>query len=188
MRPSARATAASAEAEAARDDAINADLGRLAGEIAREDARRERERSAPAAPPEAQPFGRHPPGDQHLSGLLQGHGEPAWLRHVPGASAPDGRNRNGLPYLVPSAEGQRPWGYDSGAPFGEFLQAVHRARTRGQVDPRLNAALGQQEAVGADGGFLVQQQIVNEIRLNMFTGAILSRVRTHPAPGQLATA
>jgi hypothetical protein len=123
---------------------------------------------------------RRVPATSHLAALLQGHGEPAWLRHVPGAAAPDARNRSGLPYLVPSAEGQRPWGYDTGAPFGEFLQAVHRARTRGVVDPRLNAALGQQEAVGADGGFLVQQQIFDQIQLNMFTGEILSRVRRIP--------
>jgi HK97 family phage major capsid protein len=170
--------------EQARDDEINARLGVLAGEIAREETRRERERLAPAAPPAAQPFGREAgtqgSADQHLATLLQGHGEPDWLRRVPGAAAPDARNRSGLPYLVPSAEGERPWGYDTGAPFGEFLQAVHRARTRGVVDPRLNAALGQQESVGADGGFLVQQQIFNQIQLNMFTGEILSRVRRIP--------
>jgi HK97 family phage major capsid protein len=53
----------------------------------------------------------------------------------------------------------KPWGADTGAPFGEFLQAVHRAHTGLGADPRLfqAAAQGAGEKVGADGGFLVQQ-------------------------------
>lgn len=77
----------------------------------------------------------------------------------------------------------KPWGTDTGAPFGEFLQAVHRARMEGVHDPRLYqaAAQGAGEAVGADGGFLVQQDIAAGILQRMYEmGQILSRVTRIP--------
>jgi HK97 family phage major capsid protein len=169
------------------DDRRIVRLDAIAADLAREERRREHERTAPAAA--VQPFSPDsgwqtttqgtPP---HLAALLQGHGVPAWLARHPQALTPEARNKAGLPYLIASTDGQRPWGYESGAPFGEWLQAVHRARTRGMVDPRLirAAGQGQQEQVGADGGFLVQQQIMDAVQLNMLTGAILARVRRIP--------
>lgn len=174
--------------EAAADDRINARLGELNAEIAREEARRERERLMPAAPAEAQPSGNGRlagglvAGNEYLTQILAGYAAPAWLARHPEALKPGAVNKAGLPFLVPSTEGQRPWGYDTGAPLGEFLQAVHKARTQGVVDPRLiqAAAQGQQESVGADGGFLVQQQIFNQVQINMLTGEILQRVKRIP--------
>jgi HK97 family phage major capsid protein len=78
----------------------------------------------------------------------------------------------------------KPWGTDTGAPFGEFLQAVHRQRMHGQWDPRLEpmaVAQGAGETVGADGGFLVQQDIAAGILQRMYqTGEILSRCTRIP--------
>lgn len=76
----------------------------------------------------------------------------------------------------------KPWGTDTGAPFGEFLQAVAATRLQGTYDPRLyQASLGAQEAVGSDGGFLVRTDIAAGILKRMFdTGQILSRVTRVP--------
>lgn len=76
----------------------------------------------------------------------------------------------------------KPWGADTGAPFGEFLQAVYRQRMNIETDPRLfQASLGAQEAVGSDGGFLVQTDMAAGILKKMFdTGQILSRVTRIP--------
>jgi len=68
--------------------------------------------------------------------------------------------------------------------FGEFLQAVVRAGTPGQrVDPRLitspeERAMGMSEGVPAEGGFLVQTDVITELLKKTFEAAILgSRVR-----------
>lgn len=80
----------------------------------------------------------------------------------------------------------RPWGADTGAPFGEFLQAVARRAISGQTDPRLMAhydavAQGAGEAIGADGGFLVEQDVAAGILQRMYQmGEILSRVKRIP--------
>lgn len=69
--------------------------------------------------------------------------------------------------------------------LAEQLQAVVRAQTPGGAfDPRLSnlrAATGANEAVGADGGFLVQTDIATALWQRMFeTGQILSRVKRIP--------
>lgn len=78
----------------------------------------------------------------------------------------------------------RPWGSDTGAPFGEFLQAVARRAITGQTDPRLTyeaVAQGAGESIGADGGFLVEQTVASGIWQRMYTmGQILSRVTRIP--------
>jgi HK97 family phage major capsid protein len=64
--------------------------------------------------------------------------------------------------------------------FGEQLQAIHRAHTGGQIDPRLYqaAATGAGEAVDSEGGFLVQMDFSSEIIRRMYQmGQVLSRVR-----------
>lgn len=89
-----------------------------------------------------------------------------------------------------------PWGTKSGAPFGEFLQAVFHAQTGQGIDPRLvrvvveqgesggvvinAAAQGAGRAVGPDGGFLVGTTMADDLRLRVMTGSILSKVRPIP--------
>jgi HK97 family phage major capsid protein len=89
-----------------------------------------------------------------------------------GAAAPA---RPTVPATVASRDG----------PFrslGEQLLAVRNA-AMGQVDNRLFAAAqGANEAVGADGGFLVQQEFSNELLGAMHeTGILASRCRRIPA-------
>ncbi|HYE90339.1 MAG TPA: phage major capsid protein, partial [Terriglobales bacterium] len=93
---------------------------------------------------------------------------------------------------------EKPWGFQfqqigakpeivkAGA-FGEYLVAVQRAGMGQGTDPRLAiqaAASGAGAANPADGGFLVQHEMQNEIALRMMTGEILSRVdgRTLTSP------
>jgi len=72
-------------------------------------------------------------------------------------------------------EGDKPW-----KSFGEFLTAVVRADTGGAVDPRLKAT-GLSETVPADGGFLVEQEFVDEILKRTYeTGILASRCRRIP--------
>lgn len=76
-----------------------------------------------------------------------------------------------------------PWGAKSGAPFGEFLQAVHRAGTGQGTDPRLiyqAAAQGAGQAVGSDGGFLVGTTMANRLLSRVLTGQVLSRITPVP--------
>ena len=86
----------------------------------------------------------------------------------------------------------KPWGEDNGGyPFGDFLQAVARAADNGPTDPRLlneraqfqAAAAGAGEAIGSEGGFLVRQNMMDDINLRMSGGEILSRVQTIPLSG-----
>ncbi len=71
------------------------------------------------------------------------------------------------------------------ASFGQFLQAVVKSSTPGsQIDPGLlaiQAATGASEAVGSDGGYLVQKDISNEL-LGMVhdTGVLSSRANRIP--------
>ena len=75
----------------------------------------------------------------------------------------------------------RPWGQESGAAFGEFLLAIRNQRLGGPVDPRLMAAAqGAGEAVDADGGFLVAQDMILDLTKAINSGAVLSRVRRFP--------
>jgi HK97 family phage major capsid protein len=72
--------------------------------------------------------------------------------------------------------------------FGEQLEAIYRAETYRDVDPRLlgvvdqqAAATGANEAVDSEGGFLVQGDFAAGILRNMIEGGeILSRVRRIP--------
>ncbi len=67
--------------------------------------------------------------------------------------------------------------------FGEFLGAVQRAATTGEVDRRLAEArqLGLNEGVPAEGGFLVQTDHVNELLKRTYElGVLASRVRKIP--------
>jgi len=71
--------------------------------------------------------------------------------------------------------------------FGEFLQAVVRAgASGGRVDPRLIAApeeraMGLSEGVPAEGGFLVQTDVITELLKRTYEASILaSRVRRIP--------
>lgn len=70
--------------------------------------------------------------------------------------------------------------------LGEQLAAVMNAgRPGGQIDPRLfNAATGLGETVPSDGGFLVQQDFVNELLQDAFaTGILASRCSRQPISG-----
>ncbi len=75
--------------------------------------------------------------------------------------------------------------------FGEQLMAIYRMGTNQATDKDRNvlmqmnaAAIGAGESVGADGGFLVQQDFANEIFSKMHEmGSILSRVRRQPVSG-----
>ena len=75
------------------------------------------------------------------------------------------------------------------ASFGEQLKAIQNAATMGLIDPRLHqlnaAALGAGEAVGSDGGFLLQSDFSAEVFRRMVDGGgeILSRVRRVPVSG-----
>lgn len=74
----------------------------------------------------------------------------------------------------------RPWGGDAKVNgFGEFLQAVYRAGSGQGTDVRLlyqAAGQGANEAVGADGGFLVPKQYGDDIMMRVYGGQIMSRV------------
>lgn len=79
--------------------------------------------------------------------------------------------------------GDKPWGTDTGAAFGEFLQAVHSSRMHNINDPRLFQAAGQgmNETGGADGGFAVQtDQASGILKLMYDSGQILSRIKPLP--------
>lgn len=94
--------------------------------------------------------------------------------------APDAQG--GFPRItgVHDRRADRPWGGDAQLHgFGEFLQAVYRAGSGQGTDVRLlyqAAGQGANEAVGADGGFLVPRQFGDDIAMRMHGGDILSRV------------
>jgi HK97 family phage major capsid protein len=69
--------------------------------------------------------------------------------------------------------------------FGEQLMAIAQAAQPGaRIDPRLveqRAALGNNESVGTDGGFLVQQDFSSEVWRRVYsTGEVLRRCRRIP--------
>lgn len=65
--------------------------------------------------------------------------------------------------------------------FGDFMRAVARAYTRGQIDHRLYGASGMSEGAAPDGGFLVQQDYISQIIEPMYApGSILSRCTPIP--------
>lgn len=75
----------------------------------------------------------------------------------------------------------KPWGHDSGSPFGEFLIAVKNAKTGGYLDPRLfRAATGASEQIDSDGGYLVGTDMVTDLTTRINSGALLSRVKRYP--------
>ncbi len=72
--------------------------------------------------------------------------------------------------------------------FGEQMKAIHQAAVGGYTDPRLlelnAAAQGAGEAIGADGGFLVQQDFSTEILRKMHdVGQVINRVQRVPVSG-----
>ena len=95
---------------------------------------------------------------------------------------PEKRGKGGLEDPEKRGNGQPNKGFTS---LAEQLQAVVRAQTPGgSFDPRLGelrAATGMNEAVGTDGGFLVQTDLATSIWQRMFdTGNVLSRVKRIP--------
>lgn len=71
-------------------------------------------------------------------------------------------------------------GFDS---LGEMLSAVVASDTNRAHDPRLMqaAGVGMNESVSADGGFLVQTDIINDLMTTVYnSGDILNRVRKIP--------
>jgi len=59
---------------------------------------------------------------------------------------------------------------------GELLQAVAKATTRNEMDPRLvkNASLGLNESVPAEGGFLVEEQMETAILKRTYDSAVIA--------------
>jgi HK97 family phage major capsid protein len=137
-----------------RDDAIAARLDDLNEEIGRLERQRDRERA-----------------------LAERAGEPAPPSAVARISGVHDRTLG------------KPWGYDTYrgddghrkivAAFGEQLQAIHRARMVGNIDPRLiqAAATGAGISSPEDGGFLVGESVSDNIMLRAAGGEVLSRVR-----------
>jgi len=77
-------------------------------------------------------------------------------------------------------EGDRPF-----KSFGEQLHAIVKAETTGEVDPRLHGimakATGLSEQVAADGGFLVQQEFVDELIQRVYeTGVVAAMCAKQP--------
>lgn len=69
--------------------------------------------------------------------------------------------------------------------LGEQLMAVFNIENNRGEDSRLKAATGLNESVGADGGFLVQTDFVNELLTRTYESAVLaSRVRRIPITTQ----
>jgi HK97 family phage major capsid protein len=94
---------------------------------------------------------------------------------------PDPPRGNGNGHGTRSAEGEGESKFES---FGDMLIAVRNAAMPGaRVDPRLftRSATGLSESVPADGGFLVNKEITNELLTRtMETGLLASRVRKIP--------
>lgn len=169
--------------EQAVDDAREARLAEIRSEIAAEERRRQRQSEVGAA--NREPVRITGVRDQAVRYAANG-------KVVDAAGAPVALNANGLPVLVPSVNFEapdfesgrdraalKPWGSDTGHPFGEMLLAVHRAATGRGTDPRLlyQASLGANLESGADGGFLAQRVVSDMIRMRMHGGQILSRVQ-----------
>jgi HK97 family phage major capsid protein len=186
--------------ERARDDAINARLAEISADLAREEQRRERLRTVQAGGVDLTAnahvhgaAGYGPEVRRTAAGVVDASGNPvaqttirigshaaSFPRLIPVVSDDAwGRVENGRPLAA-----LKPWGSDTGAPFGEFLVAVAKSRMGMSHDPRLNytaAAQGAGENTPADGGFLVQQEVNTAIVMLMHQmGRIMSQVDKIP--------
>lgn len=170
--------------EQAADDAREKRLSEIRSEIAAEERRQQRQAEVGATVP-APTYPRITGNEPTVKYAADG-------RVVDARGDAVGLNANGLPVLVPAVNFEpsgfesgrdravlKPWGSDTGHPFGEMLLAVHRAATGRGTDPRLlyQASLGANLESGADGGFLAQRVVSDMIRLRMYGGQILSRVQ-----------
>lgn len=97
---------------------------------------------------------------------------------------PEGREDGSYPMTVGDSPIQTRPAHGRRGPFanfGEQLQAVYRAGVSGgDIDQRLTyrAISGASESVGADGGFLVGEDVSNELLRNVHeTGVLVSRVQ-----------
>lgn len=163
--------------EQAADDAREQKLQAIRSELAIEERRRARQAEVGATLPDGPRLSLSP----SLAVRRSADG-----RLVDASGNTIAKNANGFPRLIPVASDEeyarfrsgrdlaslKPWGSDTGAPFGEYLQAVHQSEQRGLAeDPRLAfmaAASGANETVPSDGGYLVQQD---------FASALLMRVQ-----------
>ena len=59
--------------------------------------------------------------------------------------------------------------------FGEQLLAVHKFATTHELDPRLKAASGLNEGVGAEGGFLVEEEFTTGLLMDAYETGILAK-------------
>jgi len=59
--------------------------------------------------------------------------------------------------------------------FGEQLLAVHKFATTHVLDPRLKAASGLNEGVGAEGGFLVEEEFTTGLLMDAYETGILAK-------------
>jgi len=59
--------------------------------------------------------------------------------------------------------------------FGEQLLAVHKFATTHELDPRLKAASGLNEGVGAEGGFLVEEEFTTSLLMDAYETGILAK-------------
>jgi HK97 family phage major capsid protein len=149
------------EKEAVRFDAIDAELVEVNKIISQEETQFQREEGLRA-------IMSNETGDRAAAsrgGLL-----------LPPARLPGGGSMNF------GASRDNPWTQG----FGEFLGAVIEAsRADGRIDERLmrpkGAASGLNEAIGSDGGFLVQQDYASELLKRTYEmGQITSRIRRIP--------
>lgn len=177
--------------EQAADDAREERLVAIRSELALEDRRRAR--AAEAATGEAPRVSVSP----SLSVKRAADG-----RLVDGNGQAIATNRHGFPKLIPAASDEdaqrfvsgrdlaslKPWGADTGYPFGEYLQAVQHSERRGsQEDPRLTfqaAASGANETVPSDGGYLVQSDFSGLLeRRTQEAGVVTRDVQRIPISG-----
>lgn len=104
-------------------------------------------------------------------------------RTMSASTSPAGSERQERTPLVQMRDlaADKPWGHDTGAAFGEFLLAIRNQRLGGPVDHRLMAAAqGAGEAIDADGGYLVAQDIITDLTKAINSGALLSRLTRIP--------
>jgi len=59
--------------------------------------------------------------------------------------------------------------------FGEQLQAVAKFEIKHELDPRLKAASGLNEGVGAEGGFLVEEEFTQGLLMDAYDTGILAK-------------
>jgi len=59
--------------------------------------------------------------------------------------------------------------------FGEQLQAVAKFEIKHELDPRLKAASGLNEGVGAEGGFLVEEEFTSGLLMDAYDTGVLAK-------------